>query len=141
MFKARLCSLLVLASLAMSSVAYGQIRSATITGTVTDPQKASVPGATVVITEENTNVSVEYVTTETGNFTAPALQAGTYTVTVTLSGFAPFKRTGVVVASTETVRVPVELSVSGLGETVDVSAEAPLLQTDGPASRTPSAPR
>ena len=129
-FKARLCSLLVLASLAMSSVAYGQIRSATITGTVTDPQKASVPGATVVITEENTNVSVEYVTTETGNFTAPALQAGTYTVTVTLSGFAPFKRTGVVVASTETVRVPVELSVSGLGETVDVSAEAPLLQTD-----------
>ena len=130
MLKARLCSLLVLASLAMSSVAYGQIRSATITGTVTDPQKASVPGATVVITEENTNVSVEYVTTETGNFTAPALQAGTYTVTVTLSGFAPFKRTGVVVASTETVRVPVELSVSGLGETVDVSAEAPLLQTD-----------
>ena len=130
MLKARLCSLLVLASLAISSVAYGQIRSATITGTVTDPQKASVPGATVVITDENTNVSVEFVTTETGNFTAPALQAGTYTVTVTLSGFAPFKRTGIVVAATETVRVPVELSVSGLGETVDVSAEAPLLQTD-----------
>ncbi len=63
-------------------------------------------------------------------FTAPYLQAGTYTIAVTLSGFAQFKRAGVVVGATETVRVPVELTMSQLGETVEVSAEAPLLQTD-----------
>jgi trimeric autotransporter adhesin len=97
---------------------------------VTDPQKATVPGATVVITNEATNVSTEYVTTDAGLFTAPLLQAGTYTITVSLSGFATFKRTGIVVGATETVRVPVELTVSQLGETVDVTAEAPLLQTD-----------
>ncbi len=130
MLKQRLCTLLVLVSLSCASVVHAQIRSATITGTVVDPQKATVPGATVVITNEGTNVSQEFVTSEGGSFTAPLLQAGTYTVTVTLTGFAPFKRTGIVVATTETVRVPVELTVSGLGETVEVSAEAPLLQTD-----------
>ena len=88
MLKQRLCSLFVLLSLSCSSVAFAQIRSATITGTVTDPQKAVVPGATVVLTNEATNVSAEFVTTEAGLFTAPLLQAGTYTVTVTLSGFA-----------------------------------------------------
>ena len=49
---------------------------------------------------------------------------------MTLSGFATFKRTGVAVGATETTRVTVELTVSQLGETVDVTAEAPLLQTD-----------
>ena len=126
----RLCSLLVLLVLTCSSAAFAQIRSATITGTVTDPQKAAVPGATVTVTNQDTNVSAEFVTTESGLFTAPYLPAGTYTVTVTLTGFSPYKRTGVAVAATETVRVPVELTVGQLGETVSVSAEAPLLQTD-----------
>ena len=102
MLKHRLCSLLILLSLSWSSVAAAQIRSATITGTVMDPQKAIVPGATVVITNEATNVSAEFVTTDAGLFTAPLLQAGTYTVTVTLSGFATFKRSGIAVGATET---------------------------------------
>jgi hypothetical protein len=128
--KLRRCSILVLLSLLSSSVAFAQIRSATITGTVTDPQKAAVPGATVMITNQDTNVSTEVVTNAEGLFTAPYLQAGTYTITVTISGFAQFKRPGLVVKATETVRVPVELAMSQLGETVEVSAEAPLLQTD-----------
>ena len=130
MLKQRLCSLFVLLSLSCSSVAFAQIRSATITGIVTDPQKAVVPGATVILTNEATNVTAEFVTTDAGLFTAPLLQAGTYTVTVSLSGFATFKRTGLAVGATETVRIPVELTVSQLGETVDVTADAPLLQTD-----------
>jgi hypothetical protein len=120
----------IIASLCGASPASAQIRSSTITGTVTDPQKAIVPGATVVITNEGTNASEELVTNEAGLFTAPLLAAGTYSVTVTLTGFAPFKRLGIVVNATETVRVPVELSVKALGETVEVSADAPLLQTD-----------
>ncbi len=126
----RLCFFAVLATLCCASVVSAQIRSSTITGTVTDPQKAIVPGATVVVTNEGTNVSEELVTNEAGLFTAPLLPAGSYSVTVTLAGFAPFKRTGIVVSATETVRLAVELSVKALGETVEVSAEAPLLQTD-----------
>ena len=122
--------MLILVCLAWTSVAHAQIRSATLTGTVTDPQKAIVPGATVVVTNEGTNVSQELVTNDAGLFTAPLLPAGTYSVTVTLSGFAPFKRSGIILNATETVRVPVELSVGTVGQTVEVSAEAPLLQTD-----------
>jgi carboxypeptidase family protein/TonB-dependent receptor-like protein len=124
------CSMLILVCLAWTSVADAQIRSATLTGTVTDPQKAIVPGATVVVTNEGTNVSQELVTNDAGLFTAPLLPAGTYSITVTLTGFAPFKRSGIILNATETVRVPVELSVEALGETVEVSAESPLLQTD-----------
>ena len=130
--KFRVLSALTLAVLALASAAtaHAQIRSATITGTVTDPTKAVVPGATVVITNQDTNVSTELVTTEAGLFTAPYLPAGTYTVAVSLPGFAGFRRTGIMLGTSETVRVAIELSVSQVGETVDVAAEAPLLQTD-----------
>ena len=84
----------------------------------------------MVVTNQDTNVATELVTNGAGQFTAPYLPAGTYTVAVTLPGFAPFRRTGVVVGTAETVRVAVEMSVSKVGETVEVSAEAPLLQTD-----------
>jgi len=126
----RLCSTFLVVSLCGASIAFAQLRSSTITGTVMDPQKATVPGAAIVITNEGTNVSEELVTNDAGLFTAPALPAGTYTVTVTLSGFAQFKRTGITVGPTETIRIPVELAVNKVGETVEVSAEAPLLQTD-----------
>ena len=63
--------MLILVCLAWTSVAHAQIRSATLTGTVTDPQKAIVPGATVVVTNEGTNVSQELVTNDAGLFTAP----------------------------------------------------------------------
>ncbi|MEO7273371.1 MAG: carboxypeptidase-like regulatory domain-containing protein, partial [Vicinamibacterales bacterium] len=122
--------MLIVVCLAWTSSAQAQIRSATLTGTVTDPQKAIVPGATVVVTNEGTNASQELVTNESGLFTVPLLPAGTYSVTVSLSGFTPFKRTGITLNATETVRVPVELSVGGVGQTIEVSAEAPLLQTD-----------
>ena len=122
--------MLILVCLAWTSVADAQIRSATLTGTVTDPQKAIVPGASVVVTNEGTNASQELVTNDAGLFTAPLLPAGTYSITVTLSGFAPFKRSGIVLNATETVRVPVGLSVGTLDQTVEVSAGSPLLQTD-----------
>ena len=122
--------MLVLLCVASTSVAHAQIRSATITGTVTDPQQGVVPGATVVVTNEGTNATVQLVTNESGLFAAPLLPAGTYSVTVTLSGFSPFKRSGIIVNATETVRVPVELRVGTLDSTIEVSAEAPLLQTD-----------
>ena len=89
-----------------------------------------MPGATVIVTNQDTNAATELVTTEAGQFTAPYLPAGTYTVAVTLPGFAAFRRTGIVLATAETVRVDVELKVNQVGESVEVTAEAPLLQTD-----------
>src|SRR5688500_4643058 len=77
-FKQLFRLLLILVCLAWTSVAHAQIRSATLTGTVTDAQKGIVPGATVEITNEGTNASQQLVTNEAGIFTAPLLPAGTY---------------------------------------------------------------
>ncbi len=126
----RRCSLVFLLTLACASAAFGQIRSATVTGAVTDPTKAVVPGATVIVTNQDTTAKNELVTSEAGLFTATYLPAGTYSIEVSLPGFATFRRTGITVNTAETVRVAVELAVSQVGETVEVAAEAPILQTD-----------
>jgi hypothetical protein len=125
-----LCTAFLLTGLGTPAVASAQIRAGTITGTVVDTSKALVPGASVVVTNEATNIATALVTNEAGQFTALYLPAGTYRVEVSLTGFAEYRRTGIVLASTDTVRVPVELTMGRLGETVDVSAEAPRLQTD-----------
>ena len=126
----RLWVALLFVGLCFPSVASGQIRAGTITGTVTDTSKGVVPGATVIVTNEATNIATELVTTTDGLFTALYLPAGTYKIEVTLPGFATFARRGIVLASTETIRVPIELTMAQASETVNVSGEAPLLQTD-----------
>jgi formate-dependent phosphoribosylglycinamide formyltransferase (GAR transformylase) len=95
----------LLLTLAWASPAFAQIRSATITGAVTDPTKAVVPGATVIVTNQDTNSRSDLVTNEPAVFTATYLTAGTYSIEVTLPGFATYRRTGIAVATAETVRV------------------------------------
>lgn len=84
---------LLFALFASTSQAIAQIRSATITGTVTDSTGAVLPGAAVVVTNQDTNATADTITTDAGVFTVPYQQAGTYMVTVSLAGFSPFKQT------------------------------------------------
>ena len=84
----------------------------------------------MIVTNQDTNAKNELVTSEAGLFTAPYLPAGTYSVEVTLSGLRHVPPHRNHRRHAETVRVAVELTVSQVGETVDVAAEAPLLQTD-----------
>src|SRR4051794_22489998 len=118
--------------LALSSVSalYAQIRSATITGTVTDAAGGVVPNADVVITQEETRSSTTAKTTDAGIFTAPYLAAGTYTVAVTQPGFVPYRQTNVVLGVNQTIRVDVALKVGQVEQTVEVSAQSAQIQTD-----------
>src|ERR1700727_954816 len=75
------CALLCL--LFAAPDAWAQIRSATITGLVTDPTGAVVPGADVIVTETATSISYESKSDGKGLFTVPYLEAGDYTVTIT----------------------------------------------------------
>ncbi len=95
----------------------------TIRGTVFDPQQNIVPGATVVITDESTNVTREVQTDAEGLFEAPNLRPGTYTVTASLSGFKKVQRTGVVLRSAAVVLSDLHLEVGGLEDVVTVTAE------------------
>ncbi len=124
------CIVLFLLALVMAGVAYGQIRSATITGTVTDSTGAVVPGAQVTLTEQQTDISNPTKTTEAGLYTVPYLPAGNYTLSIKASGFAEYKMTGVAVATGQTVRLDAELKLATVGEAVEVSAQVVSIQTD-----------
>ena len=88
--------------------AAAQTTLGTIRGTVFDPQQHVVPGATVVVTDESTNVAREAQTDAQGLFEIPNLRPGTYTVTATLSGFKKAQRTGVVLRAASVVRTDLQ---------------------------------
>ena len=91
---------------------------------------AALPGVMVVATETRTNVSYNTVTNETGNFTFPNIADGIYNVKAELSGFKTVVRENMRLAVNTSLRVDLALEVGALSETVTVSGETPLLQTD-----------
>ena len=70
-----------------AQLALAQVNTATISGTVHDESGAVLPGANVVIQNQDTGISRTVITNETGRYSAPALGLGAYQVTVQLSGF------------------------------------------------------
>jgi hypothetical protein len=114
-------------ALSLAAMASAQIPSAT--GAVTDQSGAVATNAEVVITNSGTNFSYRTKTTEAGLYRMPYLEAGTYTVEVTVAGFVPFRETGLAIATDQTARVDVNLKVGTVGgsetpATVEVAAQA-----------------
>jgi len=105
-----------------------QLRSATITGIVTDPTGAIIPDADVVVTETATSVSYPSKTNNVGLFTVPYLEAGDYTVTVTKAGFEKFTLNNLRLDSAQTVREDIKLTIGA--ETVAVTVNASTQQID-----------
>jgi hypothetical protein len=110
--------------------AAAQVLYGSIVGNVTDETGAAMPGATVTIEQAETQLKREMVTDGTGAYQFTAVPTGNYTVTVTMTGFRTQTRPGVTVTLNSVARVDSKLQVGQLTETVSVSAETPLLQTD-----------
>ncbi len=101
-----------------------------ITGQVTDPAGAAIPGANIEIRNTDTGVVYKSGVSGTGNYTV-SLTLGTYEVTVTSAGFKKFVRSGVMVPAETDVRVDAQLEVGSQTESVTViAADAPLLKTE-----------
>src|SRR5437588_659877 len=101
-----------------------------VTGQVTDPNGAAVPGAVVVIKNVDTNVEATATTNEEGAYSFQLLQPGKYTLTVTAQGFAPATREGVVVSVAQKLTLDVQVQVTGVGEMVTtVASITPALET------------
>ena len=128
-FRWRYLVLLSIAALLLAAPLSAQEARGTIQGTVTDPQGAIVPGATVVVTNADTKTSRTVLTSEIGYYEAPFLDAGTYTVSVELSGFKKSSRSGVVLNAGLKVVVNMKLEVGLADQTVTVTEAAPLLET------------
>jgi hypothetical protein len=116
--------------IAGSSSVSAQVSSATITGVVRDQAGASVPGATVSVTNVETNRPRVVATTSDGVYTAPGLTPGNYRLDVELNGFKPLRREGIRVATGQTIRVDIELTVGDIREQVTVKGDASLLRVE-----------
>jgi len=112
-----------------SLVASGQETRSTISGTVTDPAGAAIPGANVTVTEVRTGVQTPTKTDATGHYNIPFLPPGQYQIEAEASGFRSFVRKGVTLASSEHPVIDVHLEVGQATQTVTVTAEAPILET------------
>ncbi|HEX4276628.1 MAG TPA: carboxypeptidase-like regulatory domain-containing protein, partial [Bryobacteraceae bacterium] len=115
----------------VASLAFGQVGNGTITGTVSDPAGAVVPGARVEATNAQTGVVFPAVSTNTGNYTIPDLAVGTYSVSAKVTGFKAYQHPGLAVGAAQTIREDITLQVgNATTETVTVTAEASLLKTE-----------
>ncbi len=100
-----------------------------INGTVTDATGATVPGATVVAVNVGTDAHLSAVATSAGEFLFQDLPLGTYTITVTATGFGTQKIDNVNVSAGQIYTLPIKLSVSSSATTIEVDAAAIALDT------------
>jgi len=120
------CPLAVLLS---TAICWGQQATGTITGTISDPQNAVVPGAAIEIRNVATNAGFETTSNDAGFYNAPNLPVGEYTITASANGFKRAVRTGVGLQVGQNAQINITLDVGQVAETVEVQAEAPLVDT------------
>ena len=125
----RAVSLLFVVSIS-ASIALAQTGQGSITGHVTDPTAAVVPGVSVHVEHSGTGFTYDSITNEEGLFHIPYLNPGTYVLSFEAPGFKKLVRTGIVVRSTETARIDVVLELGQVSESVEVKAAAVLLETE-----------
>ncbi|MDQ2948043.1 MAG: carboxypeptidase-like regulatory domain-containing protein, partial [Acidobacteriota bacterium] len=109
--------------------ASAQVSTGTITGYVHDSSDAAIVGAKVSIVQTATSERRETVTNERGEFNAPYLRRGEYSVTVTVAGFKGQTLTGIVLAVDQTVKLPVMLQPGLVEQSVNVTDAAPLIDS------------
>src|SRR5262245_23026670 len=122
--------ILMCASICTSAFAQGGAVTGSLSGLVVDKDGGVIPGATVEIKNNATSEKTIVVTNSSGVFTAPSLNAGTYTVTVTLQGFKTQIIEAVRLLSAQSTAVPkVVLEVGAISETVKVTAASEMIHT------------
>src|SRR6266850_8181039 len=113
-----------------SHLLYGQAVNGTLLGTITDINNAVVGGATVNVTDVNTNIQRTAKTNESGNYVFANLPQGTYRVEAEMAGFKRVARPAVEVPVNTTTRSDIQLELGSVSENVTVTTQEPALQTD-----------
>jgi Carboxypeptidase regulatory-like domain len=130
-FSTLIRSLLLFAAVAGSCYfGWSQEVTASITGTVTDPKGAALPGAMVTATSHERGQTYTALTNDSGLYRIAQLPVGTYGVKVEKSGFALASYPEFVLTLNQVARIDVAMKVGQASETVEVSASAPVLATD-----------
>ena len=109
-----------------------QTSAGSITGTVTDPNGAVVPGASVQLRHGETGTVIDASTTEAGIYLFPSAPVGPCSLTVSFTGFKQTVRSNLEVRVGSRITVDVRLEIGETQQSIEVSTEAPLLETTSP---------
>src|SRR5215467_5605382 len=130
----RRCSVVALSLavlfLALSPWLNAQSTYGSISGIVSDPSGAAVQGASVTLTNLSTAEKKTQESGDDGHFTFVNLFQGQYRLDIEKQGFKRFVRQGIVVEVQQDTRVDATLTIGQVSETIEVSSEVPLLQTE-----------
>jgi outer membrane receptor protein involved in Fe transport len=121
---------LLLGAVALSGSARAQVLYGSLVGNVTDPNHGAVPGAQVRAQNIQTGAGLDTRTDGQGAYQFSNVQSGEYEIQCTAVGFRSFRRTRVEVAANEVVRVDINLELGDINQSIVVTADNPLLQTD-----------
>jgi hypothetical protein len=129
----RMLVLLWVSLMAVMDLAMAQSTTGTIAGSVTDSSGSPVAGEKVTATNVETNVTRGTNTSQDGSYSLPFIPIGTYRINIDVTGFKKFEQTGVVLDVNRNPKVDAVLQVGAVTETVEVKADAPMVETTVPA--------
>jgi len=112
------------------SALHAQRTTADVVGVVTDSSGAVIPGAKVAVRNLDTNAESTTTTDDSGNFVLTLLPIGRYSITASKEGFKNWTAAGVTLAIGDRFRQDIQLQIGTIGESVEVTAASPALQTD-----------
>ncbi len=125
--------LLITALLSLSLIAVAQTSRGTVSGIITDPNGAVIPGATVILTNLETTVTRTTTTNDEGAYRFDAVDLGNYSVQVSATSFGAATKTGIEVRANQIADGSTSLAPAGQTIVVDVTTDAAaLLQTETP---------
>lgn len=122
-------NLLLASTLGVATISSAQEFRATLTGRVTDPSGAVIPGAAITVTNTATGVRVQTRSDHAGEYTTPFLLPGPYKISVAVPGFETYEHTNISLQTSQKVQEDVHLTVGSAAESVVVTTETPLVDT------------
>jgi len=125
--------ILALCCALFSGRSFAQVTEGSVTGTVTNPDGALIPGATVTVINQGTQFIRTAVADSHGTYSVSGLNPGSYTIEVDAPGFGELQHRDVALAAAQTVRVDVALAISANTTEVTVTADSSVLNLEMPS--------
>jgi hypothetical protein len=122
------CALLL--TVTAATMAFGQQNTGSLSGTVTDPSAGAVPTAAVIATHTETGLKTTTVSTEAGLYVFSSLPVGLYEISVEKTGFKKLNRKNIEIRVAQRLALDLVMEVGNVSDSVEVTAQAPLLETE-----------
>ena len=119
----------LLLSIVSAPFSHAQVATGNIRGTVVDSSGGVIPNCSITIVNQNTGVRRNLKTNESGDFNAPLVPVGQYSLTAEIAGFQKQELTGIVLQVDQTATYTLTLAPGTVSQTMSVEASAPLLDT------------